>query len=231
MKEHQKALSILDKLLSYNPREPEWNYYKAFCLQHIGQDLNEAVEQYTKALENGYKEFWVRYNRGILYKSMGDLEKAQTDIQRAISIEPAHEGASKILLEIQEAELKEHDKSIPIIFEEDISRVRDLVYKNEYQKAIQLLEDVLKKFPVHAESNYLYAFCLHIQKRNLTGALYHYNLALNNGFDEYWVKYNRGSLLAQLGDLDNAREDIKRALELKPNDVGASSVLERIEAM
>ncbi|MDQ6862663.1 MAG: sulfotransferase domain-containing protein, partial [Thermoproteota archaeon] len=159
MKEYQKALSILDKLLSNNPREPEWNYYKAFCLQHIGQDLNEAVKHYTMALENGYKEFWVRYNRSILYRNLGDLEKAQTDIQRAISIEPGHEGASKILSEIQEAELKEHHKSTPTIFEENIPRIRDLIDNNEFQKATLLLDESLKKFPANAELNYLYGFC------------------------------------------------------------------------
>ncbi len=219
--EYRKALPILDKLLISNPQEPEWNYYKAFCLQHIRQDLNEAVKHYTKALEYGYKEFWVRYNRGALFKKLGHLEIAYIDLGQAVALDPTHEDAYKILAVLEET-LPRASLNVP---REQINKIRYLIDNNEFQKATLLLEEVLKKFPANAELNYLYGFCLHQQKKDLTKALQHYNLALENGFDEFWVKYNRGSLLSQRGDFDSALIDINRALELKPNDNDAKTIL------
>ncbi|MDQ6862664.1 MAG: tetratricopeptide repeat protein, partial [Thermoproteota archaeon] len=60
--------------------------------------------------------------------------------------------------------------------------------------------------------------------------LQHYNLALENGFDEFWVKYNRGSLLTQLGNLDAALVDIRHALDLRPNNTDVKTILKLIQS-
>jgi tetratricopeptide (TPR) repeat protein len=225
--EYRQTLPILDKLLSNKPHDPEWNYYKAFCLQYIGENLQQAVNHYNIALASGFDEFWVRYNRGALFKSLGEVEKAHTDLQRAVLLYPTAEVAYKMLSEIEEMISK--PKPFVIVIEE-LNQIRELINQAEFEKASSLLEDLLKKYPDNAESNYLYALCLHMQKKDFRRALQHYNLAFEYGFDEYWVKYNRGSLLEQLGDVQAAMKDIKRALELKPDDFGAMSVLRSIQS-
>ncbi|MGC1928409.1 MAG: sulfotransferase domain-containing protein [Candidatus Nitrosopolaris sp.] len=225
-KGYHEALTVIDKLLSNKPHNPQWNYYKAFCMHALGREFQEALKHYSVALDNGYEEFWVRYNRGALFRNLGDIENAYTDLRRAVSLNPTHHFASDLLGEIEDIRL--HPKQEMNAVQEDL--IRKLIDRGEYQKASLQVEGLLSSLPNSGELNYYYAFCLHLLGKDLNKALNHYTLALQNGFDEYWVRYNRGSLLTQLGDLDDATKDITRALELKPNDVGATSVLERIEA-
>ena len=228
VEEYHIALPILDKLLTGNPQEPEWNYYKAVCLQCLGENLHQAVDHYNKALDGDYEEFWVRYNRGALFKKLDDLENSYVDLRLAVALDPTHEDARKILAEVEATRSK--PKACLTITAEQVNKIRDLINKNEYQKATLLLAEFLNTFPVNAELNYLYAFCLHQQKKDLMKALKHYNIALENCFDEYWVKYNRGSLLTHIGDLDSALIDINRAIELKPNDNDAKTILNYIRS-
>ena len=103
--------------------------------------------------------------------------------------------------------------------------------EKNYQTATMQLEELIMKLPNHALINYLYALCLHMQKKDPQKAIHHYNVALQNGFDEFWVRYNRASILADLGMLDDASADIDRALKLRPNDTGAMNILERIRSL
>jgi Flp pilus assembly protein TadD len=82
--------------------------------------------------------------------------------------------------------------------------------------------------PKDSELNYLFALCLHIQNKDLELAMKHYNLALQYGYDEFWVKYNRGSLYAQLGNTEEAKADLMRAVELKPEHQGPQQVLQHL---
>ena len=225
---YREALPILDKLLSNKPQEPEWNYYKAFCSHCLGENLQEAIKHYNIALDSGFDEFWVRYNRGTLFRQLGDMDKAFVDLRRAVDVDSTHEVAHKILADV--AEMLSKPKPTYLVPMEELNKTRELMNKNEYQQASLRLEDLLKAYADNAELNYRYAFSLHMQKKDLRRALQYYNLALAYGFDEFWVKYNRGSLLEQLGDLEGAMTDIKRVLELKPGDFGATSILKQIQS-
>lgn len=130
---------------------------------------------------------------------------------------------AKIIVKKAEAELK----SIPPSFPHEIQAMID---SSKYREAYEEIKQLLRRYPNDAKLNYYCAFCLHMQKLDLDKALQHYNLALENGFDEYWVKYNRGSLLDELGDTCAASEDISRALELKPGDLGALTILRSIQS-
>jgi FkbM family methyltransferase len=130
---------------------------------------------------------------------------------------------TKSILSQAEAEIN----SIPPNFPPE---VQDLIDRSKYQEACEQIEHLLASYPKDSKLNYYYAFCLHMLKVDHDRALRYYNIALQYGFDEYWVKYNRGSLLEHLGDLNGAIEDIKRALELKPGDIGATSILRSIQS-
>jgi FkbM family methyltransferase len=118
-------------------------------------------------------------------------------------------------------------KSIPPNFPQE---VQDLIDGCKYEEAYEQIEQLLSSFPKDAKLNYYYAFCLHMMKVDPDKALRYYSIALENGFDEYWVKYNRGSLLEQRGEIEGAMNDIKRALELKPGDFGATTILSSIQS-
>lgn len=96
------------------------------------------------------------------------------------------------------------------------SSLRQLVEREHYQQALPILESLCEKQPPDSEWNYLLAFCLHRLGREWPRALKHYELALAHGFDEFWVRYNRGSLHSALGNYEAACADLERAVELQP---------------
>ena len=109
---------------------------------------------------------------------------------------------------------------------------QEYIDKNsDYQAAELRLKELVDKFPNHPLTNYLYALSLHMQKVDLQKAMDHYNTALQNGFDEFWVKYNRASVLAQIGKKEQALADIKDALRLKPDDAGSLTILKWINSI
>jgi hypothetical protein len=103
--------------------------------------------------------------------------------------------------------------------------IRNLVDERHFEEALVQLDNLLRQFPEHAEGHYLFAFCLHNLKRDLDKALVHYNLALENNFDEFWVRYNRGFLQMDLGNTNEACADLKRVLELNPEYPGLKQKL------
>ena len=106
------------------------------------------------------------------------------------------------------------------------------IEKKQYQDAVQLSERLLTEEPPNPLWNYLYALGLHELRgeRYAHKALHHYNLALDNGFDEFWVRYNRGSLLAETGEKRAAVADLERALALNPQDKTVGDMLSALQA-
>jgi|GEM_PF-6317146 len=80
----------------------------------------------------------------------------------------------------------------------------------------------------YAELLYCYAFSLHATGETQK-AIEYYELSLKSGFAEFWVRYNRGSLLLDLGRLEEARVDLMRAHELDPSHKGVQQQLAAAE--
>jgi tetratricopeptide (TPR) repeat protein len=223
--DYPKCLPILDILLSIRPEEAEWNYYRGFCLMQLQNDsevlLRAALRHFNIALQNGYNEFWTLYNRGHLFYKLHELENSIADLQKATSLDPSHNGA-KNLLRLAETSLDSEKRSHghmgktrgdPTLFSK-IQTIRSLVKESDFEKAITNLRKLLRNTSNHPELNYLYAFCLHQQRKDARQALLYYDKAFKNGFNEFYIKHNRASLFIYLGEFDAARADISRALEL-----------------
>ncbi len=129
------------------------------------------------------------------------------------------------LLVNTEAELLEFKHISNIINE----LIRTLIQESQqYELMEKTLRALLEVNPNNPEWHYLYAFCLHIQKKELEDALKHYNIALEQGFSEFWVRFNRSDLYLYMGKLKEARADIKRALKLNSEHPGIRELNERI---
>lgn len=63
-----------------------------------------------------------------------------------------------------------------------------------------------------SHGHYLSAECLQILERRLNEAERHYDMALQFGFDPYWVRFNRAQLHRKLGREREAVEDLEAAL-------------------
>lgn len=109
-----------------------------------------------------------------------------------------------------------------------VQEVKKMVDDADYQRAIVCLKPMLAKEPTNGQLNYFLAFCLHRMKLDCARSLHHYDLAIKYGFSEFWVRYSRGSLYREIGDMEAATFDLERAMSLDPFHEGPKQVLEEI---
>lgn len=109
-----------------------------------------------------------------------------------------------------------------------IQEVRTMIDNLDYEQAIACLKPMLAKDATNGQSNYLFAFSLHCLKQDYARSLRHYDLALRYGFPEFWVRYGRGSLYREIGDMESATSDLERAISLDPSHEGPRKILEEI---
>jgi tetratricopeptide (TPR) repeat protein len=105
--------------------------------------------------------------------------------------------------------------------------IRGLVDAGMFQPALQMLR-AWKATPGEArgEREYLLGYCMQALRQDKATALRHYAAALESGFDEFWVRYNRGQLLLSCGDYASGIADLERACFLRPDDCGAKGAFE-----
>ena len=100
MQQFEEAMSLVrsvELLMSYPSKDAEWNYNSAFCMHNLRIRLQEAIHRYDLALQYGFDEFWVRYNRGVLHSKLENIDQARTDLMCAIELKPDHDGAREVL--------------------------------------------------------------------------------------------------------------------------------------
>jgi tetratricopeptide (TPR) repeat protein len=124
-----------------------------------------------------------------------------------------------------EAEIEEIARSLNSVrSREDISRAWYLTFLDR----LEVLATLQLAKGQQARVNYLIAYCLQSSSIDFKRALDNYNLALENGHNEFWVHYNRGALYMQLGDIEAARIDLDRATSLDPSHEGAKQFREAV---
>jgi ABC-type polysaccharide/polyol phosphate transport system ATPase subunit len=109
-----------------------------------------------------------------------------------------------------------------------MKEISEMVNKKEFANAYIYLKDLLKNEPNNGHMHYLFAFCLQNLALDYSKALHHYNLALEFGFQKFWVLYGRGSLLYKLRDFEAAREDLETAISLNPKAEGPRIILHQL---
>lgn len=132
----------------------------------------------------------------------------------------------QMLVEERLKELARIEESLRV--RQKLDAAREHVNSGRASEAMSLLTDFLRQIPEHAEGNYLMAYCLHSTRTQPEAALEYYHLALECGFDEFWVCYSRGALYLELGDRKSALGDLMRAQELNPSHEGPAAYLEHL---
>ena len=98
----------------------------------------------------------------------------------------------------------------------EVDRLWRVFERRDYEKTLRLALGLLRsgrvRPPQSAHGHYLVAECLQILLRDLPEAERRYGLALNDGFDPYWVHFNRAQLRLKLQDQGGAAADLRAAL-------------------
>jgi MoaA/NifB/PqqE/SkfB family radical SAM enzyme len=101
---------------------------------------------------------------------------------------------------------------------------KKLFLNGDYENAAVEYERIINTPLMGAQQAYEYAYCLHVVGTELEKAVEWYNIALEKGFDEYWVCYNRSDAYKKLGMQDEAKIDADRAQELRKQMDGENDV-------
>ncbi len=101
-------------------------------------------------------------------------------------------------------------------YKETIDEVRRLIDSGDLRFARERAQTFLEEWDVFGEALYLNAFLKQITNGDAAEVEQLYRLSLAHGFDEFWVRYNLATLLAESGRLTEAEVEAGRAAELNP---------------
>jgi tetratricopeptide (TPR) repeat protein len=174
--------------------EKEGIKIRGLAYEEKGQ-CDEAISNYTKALEINPRDAEAYYNRGIAYDNKGQYDQAISDYTKALEINP------------RDAEAYYN---------------RGIVYnrKSQYDEAISDFSKALKIDPRHAGAYYNRGIAYN-KKVQYDQAVSDFNKALeiNPRFAEAYR--SRGSTYDDKGQYDDAISDYNKALEIDPRDAEA----------
>ncbi|MEI8383199.1 MAG: tetratricopeptide repeat protein, partial [Planctomycetota bacterium] len=192
-----EALRLIDvalreepKLEAFNLRDRAFARYTKGLVENAITDLDEAI---AKAAENPSFRSVLLTMRGMAWRRLGDLDKAEADFAYALEFDPENATAfsERGRLHIMRADfaiaIADFDKSIrlnpkhPILY---ASRAYANLNLHEYEKAILDCSEAINIFPLYAPA-YRHRGCAHVA----------------------------------LGQIDRALEDLNQAVRFTPNYV------------
>ncbi len=150
----------------------------------------EAVKEYSKAIELDPSFASAYHNRGILYNKLGEQQKALDDYNKAIELDPSYAFAYNGRGNVYRG-FGERQKAL-----------------NDYNKAIEL--DPSFAYAYNGRGN-VYSDLGEQQK-----ALEDYNKAIELDPIHKFAYRNRGLLYSKLGNLEAAVKDYTQAIQLDP---------------
>jgi len=98
--EYNEAIEMYHKIIAIKPyREALFNL--GFVHQEYLQVYDQAVGFYTEAIGSDKNYYEAYYNRGLCHEQLGNLEQAETDFRKALSINPDYDFAAMSIGRIQ----------------------------------------------------------------------------------------------------------------------------------
>ena len=184
----------------------------------------EAVKEYSKAIELDPSFASAYHNRGILYNNLGEQQKALDDYNKAIELDPsyafAYNGRGNVYRGFGERQKALDDYNKAIELDPSFAYAyngRGNVYSDlgEQQKA---LEDYNKA--IELDSSYAHAYNgrgnVYSDLGEQQKALEDYNKAIELDLNYKFAYRNRGLLYSKLGNLEAAVKDYTQAIQLDP---------------
>lgn len=99
-KNYSEAIDYAFNQFNEEQHNPKWNYFVALSYQML-KEYEKAKKHYVIALEGGFDEFWIRYNRGTMFLELREIKNASVDLERASILNPSHSGVQIKLNELK----------------------------------------------------------------------------------------------------------------------------------
>ena len=155
-----------------------------------GQNHEDAIEHYSKAIALNSQLSELYNNRGVSYRLTGDLENSMKDLNRALELDP--DSLTALINRNSTAQ----DLGDPALALQDLNRVLQL--------------DPDSAFAYNSRGN------LYVSLGMTTEALEDYERAIQLDPDLFMAYNNKGNLLSQLGKCFEALDAFSAALKREP---------------
>lgn len=131
--------AIKDYKLALSFGEDPFLYNAIGRLEYWQNNLNEAIEHYTKAIEKDPSIALYLENRALAYEGLGKIELAEKDYEAAIGLGPNIYGLNSY--GILKAKLNEHEKAIELFSKAiDIDASHAIIFENRAVSRKQIME-------------------------------------------------------------------------------------------
>jgi tetratricopeptide (TPR) repeat protein len=225
--DYTAAVAVFTGCILKRPKHVHAYFCRGIAFQHLGR-FDEALTDYTKAIELNPNNFWHWYNRGNAYRKLNLPRKALPDYTKAVELEPKFAQAwynrGNAYVELGQPQKAVADYTKAIELEPKFAQAwynRGYAYRklNLPQKA---LPDYTKA--IELEPKFAQAWCNRgnaYRKLNLPQkALPDYTKAieLEPKLASAWC--NRGNAYLELGQPQKAVADYTKAIELEANNAG-----------
>ena len=192
MQEDYKGMNeACQKALTLNDQDPATYFLSAKAAVGMSNGF-QAIAMLTKAIMLN-EEFTEAYQmRAEILWAMRQPKDAQEDIEKLLSLNPDDESALLLKGEI-------------------------LAVSGEEEQALELMDQVLELNPFN-EKAYLLKGSYYLLKKEYDKAISVYNDALEINSDFAQAYHERGRVKLEKGDKEGSMEDMKRAIELAPDN-------------
>jgi tetratricopeptide (TPR) repeat protein/RsiW-degrading membrane proteinase PrsW (M82 family) len=233
-KEEKKEIKKLEERVSAdsNPNNADFYYHRGRAYFERGL-YNEAIEDFTKAIELKPDEAYFYYWRGRAYYEKRDHNEAVQDFTKAIKLKPDEAdfyywcGGAYYESGMAYFEKGLYNEAIEC-FTKAIELKPDMAYfyywrgrayyeKGDYGKAI---EDFTKAIKLKPDDAYIYWWRgrARYRKGEHNESIQDFTEAIKLKPDEAYFYYWRGRARYEKGEYDEAIQDLTKAIELKPDE-------------
>lgn len=228
---YEASVTLLQRVVAVNPELPQVYSNLGNALKALGH-LEQAKENYNKAIELEPSFAEVYHNLGNLYRDQGELDTAKTYYQQALELNSQLEktyinlGLLERATGNREQAIAYHEKLLAFYpnHAEGYNNL-GLLQSEEgnYEKAEVSLKHSIQLKPEYADAYNNLGLLCKSQGRDQEAAHY-YQVAMNcyqqakaQDTDFAKANHNLGLLFYDLGELEQAEYCYQRALEVKPD--------------
>ena len=234
----EKSKEAINKALSLNSNNPD-AYLKLAELNLYLKQYDETQKNADKAIEIEKNTSQAYFIKGYAYKENGDSTKAVTQFLKTIEVNPDHFEAymqlglmfsnrnNKIAIDYLNSALNLNPKSI----EANYALGMFLQENGKQDEAIKAYKNIISINPSYREAYYNIGYIYLEYKKDFKEALNYFGDAIKTDNEYAEAFYNRGYTYELLKDYKNARNDYKKAIDLKHNYQKAIEAMNRLDKL
>ncbi len=235
LEHYNEAKNALQHAINLNaPDTPSLRFHLGHCNYYLG-NTQEAIQDFTKAMQEGYKKSDCLFTRAKCYKQLKQYKIARQDLEAALALEKT---ANTLYLLAQVLVLQEkHDQALepmkaalqlnPTIIEG--YPLLSMIYFN--LNRLQEAQQTLDQYP----ANEMPSMAFHEMRAKIHDKMGNFELSvvdLNHCMrlepKSAWLHYQRATLLIKINKEDEALADLDAAINLDVTLLEALSLRARL---